>query len=415
MNKLSIIFLLLVTSSLAVEVSINNLDPVPAEAGRVVNVWFKVENPDFQDSETGVRLTIDPQDFLELAEGEPATKNIGILGPGASQIVQYRLFVQDDAFEGLHTIVASVQYDGGSFSKDLTIQVTEKDFKEVDLIVGDVESDPARIKPDDDNVKIDVTILNLGDGRAQAVRTELGALPAGVEASESYSATSLLGNVEADSSAVATFYLDIGRETMPGEYNTNLKVSYKYKPDEEEDAFVFEEKQIPMVLAIKPIPLYEISKVELTPETLTAGDKVTLRMTVTNIGEEEGESVRIKAYIKSEQPFSFDKSSDFIAPSLKPGESGQGTLEFDIDDDANLQKYYLDLEIKSLVNDDVVTSNEKIEVVVANPRPNNPWTAVIIIGSIALIVIAYFVYRAVRQKKPAAKKAKGKYGESYLK
>jgi len=413
MNKYLFMIVLLAAGALAVDVTVNNLDPLPAEAGKVVNVWFKVDNPDLDQTEQNVVLEIDPQDNLELAEGEVATKRVGSLAPGASQIVQYRLFVQDNAFKGSHIIEAMVMFDGGSFKKDLSIEVTDKDYKEVDLTVGDIESEPARIKPDDDNVKIDITILNLGDGRAQGVVAELSALPQGVTTSESYSGTSLLGNIEADGTAVATFYLDIDKETIPKEYQTTIKVSYKYKPDEEENDFVFEEKSIPLRLAIKPIPLYEITDVAITPESLTAGDdNVELKLTIQNVGDEEGESVRVKAFLKSEQPFSFEKSSDFVAPSLEPGESGQATLVFDIDDDAALQDYYLDLEIKNIVNNDVITYNEKILVKVKNPLPNNPWKYVIAGAIVTVVVIVGLAARSRSSRKP--KKAKGKYGESYL-
>jgi len=418
MNKW-MIMMILVSMGLvqAVDVTVNNLDPIPAEAGRAVNVWFKIDNPDIEETEIDVEIEIDPQDDLELAAGEDSTKNVGVLGPGASQIVQFRLFVQDDAFEGSHVIVAKVTTATTSFEKDLSIEVTDKDFKEIDLSVGDVESDPSRIKPDDDNVKLDVTILNLGDGRAQGVRAEIAALPPGVTTSESYSGRALLGNIEPDGQAVATFFLDVDETVAPKEYTTNIEVSYKFKPDEEEDDFIFEEKMIPMQLAIKPIPIYEISEVEMTPEELTAGDeRVKLTLTLTNIGEEEGESVRIKAFLKSEQPFSFDKASDFVAPSLEPGESGQGTFEFDVDDDANLQVYFLDVEIKNIVNDDVITYNEKVSVEVVNPLPDNPFGLVTIGVIVTVIVVAVIIVRGIirKRKKPKAKKISGTYGKNYL-
>jgi len=419
MNKIMLLFALILTLGIvqAVDVTVNNLDPVPAEAGKAVNVWFKVDNPDIENTEVDVEIVIDPQDGLELASGEDDTKKIGVLGPGASQIVQYRLFVQDDAFKGSHVVVAKITTSGTSFSKDLIIEVTDKDFKEIDLTVGDVESDPTRIKPDDDSVKIEVTILNLGDGRAQGVRAELGALPVGVTTSESYSGRALLGNIEPDSQATASFFLDIDKTVIPKEYNTNIEVTYKYKPDEEEDDFVSEQKMIPMRLAIKPIPLYEITKVQMLPEHLTAGDDdVRLTLTLTNIGEEEGESVRIKAFLKSEQPFSFNKASDFIAPSLKPGESGQGTFEFDIDDDANLQTYFLDVEIKNIVNDDIITFNEKVPVKVVNPLPDNPFSLVTIGIIVIVIVVVVMIVRGMlsRRKKPKAKKIEGSQGKSHL-
>jgi len=401
----------------ALEITVSDYDPIPAEAGKAVNVWFNVQNSDYDEAENDVYIKVTPMDGLELSAGEDSEKKIGILPAGNSQIIQFRLFVKDKAFEGANIIEASLRSDKGSFKKDLSIEVTEKDLKEVDINIGDIESDPTRIKPDDDNVKLDVTLQNLGDGTAKGVKAELVDLPVGVSLSESYSGTSLLGNIEADSTGTATFYIDVDETTVPKEHAAAVKLSYKYKPDEDEDDYLFEEKVLPLKLAIKPIPIYNITGIELNPQVLTAGDKdVKIKITIKNIGEEEGESVRLKVYGKTEQPLTFDDSSDFIAPSLKPGEEGQGTLQFNIEDDANLQKYFLDIEIKNIVNDDVLTYNKKVPIDITNPKPNNPWKLVSFFALIVVLVVIYLIVKGLKKKKqkPKAKKVGSSYGKDYL-
>jgi hypothetical protein len=356
-----------------------------------------------------------PLDGLELSAGEDAIKSVGTLESGSSQLVKFRLFVKRDAFEGSHNLnVIEIQGDQRN-TNVLSIEVLEKDFKEVELDIGDIESDPTRIKPDDDNVKFDVTLQNLGDGTAKGVKAELVNLPKGVTLSESYSGTSLLGNIEADSTAVASFYIDVDESTLPKEHLAAIRLSYKFKPDEEKDEFVFEEKMLAVRIAVKPIPLYEITDVRLIPEILTAGDEeIVLTMTLKNVGEEEGESVRIKAFGKTEQPIVFDKSSDFIAPNLKPGEEAQGTLQFDLEDTAPVQKYFIDLQIKNVVNDDVITYDKKLEIEVSNPKPNNPWKLVIPVLIVIVAVVGFMIFRRKGKKKRKVKKASGSYGKSYL-
>jgi len=423
MNKIKTTLILMVLAILcttlvsALDISVNDYDPRPAEAGKAVNVWFKIDNPG-NDAEKDIFVEIVPKDGLKLTSGEPAKRTVGIISARGSQVVQFRLLVEDNAFKGSHVIEARIlRGASAALKRDLTIEVTDKDFKNVNLEVGDVESDPSRIKPDDENVKLKVTIQNLGDGKAQGVKAQLENLPEGVTLSESYSGSSLLGNVEADSTSKATFYIDIDKKTEPKEHEATIRATYKYKPDEEEDDYEFEEVDIPLKIAIKAVPIFNITKAELSQEVLKAGDKdIRLRITVQNIGEEEGESVRIKAYGKTEQPFTFDKSSDFIAPLLEPGDDGQGTLEFKIDDEANLQKYYLDIELKTVVNDDVLTYAEKIPITVSKAKPNNPWKPVSI-G--VILIVAFIVWRVYRKrkskKKPEVKKVESNYGESFLK
>ncbi|MCF7861038.1 COG1361 S-layer family protein [Candidatus Woesearchaeota archaeon] len=419
-NKIICILLMAILSistAYAIDVSVNDYDPKPAEAGKAVNVWFKIQNSG-DDAVSDITLEIIPKDSLRLTTGENALKNIGVLAGRSSQTVQYRMIVNSDAFEGTHNIEARIKKGASAASKtDLSIEVTEKDLKDVNLAIGDIESDPSRIKPGDEDVKLDVVLQNLGDGNAQGVKAEITGLSDGITLSESYSGTSLLGNIEADSMSTATFYLDISESVEPGVHKAYVTVSYKYKPDLEEDDYLFEEKKIPLDIAIKPVPLYNISSVELFPSVLTAGDDdVSLRITVKNIGNEEGEAVRIKVYGKTEQPFRFMESSDFIAPSLGPGEEGQGTFVFDVDDDANLQEYYLDIEIKNVVNNDVLTYSKKIPVSVTNSKPDNPWPLVIAGVVVIAVILVYMFIRKVKgsKQKPRAKKVHTNYGSSVL-
>lgn len=414
----TIVMLISISFVIAIDVTVNDYDPRPAEAGKAVNVWFKVDNPT-NDPEQGVTIEIIPKDGLKLTQGEESKKNIGTLPSKKSEIVQFRLIVDDDAFEGAHVIQALIRKAGETspLKRDLTIEVTDKDFKDISLSVGDIESDPSRIKPDDNNVKLEVTIQNLGDGRAQGVKAELIDLPKGITLSESYSGTSLLGNIEADSTSLATFFIDVEKTVEAKEHRAYIKATYKFKKDEDEDDYTFEEARIPIRLAVKPIPIYEITEIKLIPEVLTAGDQeVKLTISIKNIGQEEGESVRLKVFGKTEQPFDYETTNDFISPSLKPGEIGQGTLEFDIDDDAPVQKYFLDIEIKNIVNEDVITFDEKIPIEVKYPKPNNPWGFVTIgVILIAIFIIVILVRRRKKKKTtPKAKKVDSSYGKSYL-
>jgi len=406
MKKFILLFLLMTTSVFALDVEISDYDPLPAEAGKPVNVWFKVNNPD-DFTVSGFDILVVPKDGLSFTSGEQAQRPLGLFEELSSQTVRYRLLVDDNAFEGSHVVEVRLIKDELVIKKELSIEVTDKDFKDVDLSIGDVDSDPTRIKPGDDDIKIDVMIQNLGDGSARGVRAELMGLPDGMTLTDSYSGSSLVGNIPADGSGVATFYFDVDESVKSGEYSADLDLSYKYKPDEEEEDYLLEDVTLNLKLAIKPVPLYEITKVWQVPAEITAGDReVILTLTVKNVGEETGESVRLKAYGKTEQPLTFDKSSDFIAPSLDPGEEGQATLELKVDDDAALQKYFLDLEIKNIVDEDVLTYDKKVALEVKHAKPDNPWGLVVIGIVIMFIIIVVLIVRGARnRKKRKARKA----------
>jgi len=392
--------MLFVQMATAIDVIVNNYDPQPAEAGKFVNVWFKIDNPTDKKS-FDLEIEIKPKDGLKLSSGEPSKKRVGIIGASSSLTVQFRLRVEDDAIEGSNIVQVNIlQKTGGLLSFDLPIEVIEKERQDVDLEVGLIRSDPTRIKPDDEFVKLDVTLQNLGDTTAKGIQATLKDLPVGVEFSESYSNKELVGNIDADGTKTATFYIDVDESVKPKEYTAKVELSYKYKPDEDEDEYVRETVNLPVRISIKSIPLYNITNIEFTPKELRAGlKKVKMTVTIKNIGEEKGESVRIKVYGKSEQPFDYDVSSNFVAPELKPGDTGQATLEFDIEDDAALQTYLLDFEIKNLVGDDVVTYAKTVSVKVELPRKKSALKSVIIAAVIIGAVSAYIYLRKKKQRK----------------
>ena len=169
---------------------------------------------------------------------------------------------------------------------------------------------------------------------------------------------------------------------------------------------------MPVILSIKATPLYEITDVELSNEELTAGDQgVKLRLTITNVGEEEGDSVRVKVYPKTEHPFDFEVNNNIVAPTLKPGESGQATLEFDVDEDAAVQKYILDLEIKNLVGEDLVLHKKTVAIEVKHELERSPVNlmAVAIIVVVVIVVVMGAVSLLRRRRRKGSRKIKPKF------
>lgn len=380
--------LLLMQSAFALTVSVNDYDPKPAEAGTYVNVWIKVDNQQDELVEY-TTITLIPKDGLTLSNGESNKRDVGSLDYGAYKIEKFKLKVSDDAIEGANSIEIEVDSQRTSFTKELEIEVTEKDKKEVILDVAKIESTPKKIKPGDEDITFDAYLQNIGDTTAKATKAKLINLPKGVTFTDSYSDIALLGNLENDGVSKVTYYLNLEEDVLPGVYDTQLNVSYKYKPYEDEDDYIITSEIFDVELRIKPIPLYEITNVDFNTEGLRAGDKlVPMTITIKNTGYEEGNSIRVKAYEKAEQPFSFKVNNNFVAPSLKPNETAQTTLEFNIDEDAYLQNYTIDIEVKNIVYDDVIVYEKTITVPVELAKKNNP--VMFTVGTGSIMVIGFF-------------------------
>lgn len=389
MKKLALVLmiLLLCAPAFALRVSVLEYDPFPAKAGSFLDLFISFENN--QDKDTGA-LTAEfvPKDSLRLAFGENATKQVGIIPFRKSAVLKYRIEITDDALDGENTFRINVNEQGKTQTfYDLSIEV-ENNFPNIEI--GHIESEPKKILPSTDDVKLTMTILNTGDEDAQNLKASIK-LPPELEFSDSFSDTYLIGNLGENSSSQAVFFIDVPENTAGGSFKAQLVAEYTLKDAAKKD---FVKKTIDFDIAVKPVPKFEITQAVTAPQTLSAGDRgASLKLTVKNVGDADAESVRIKVFQKSEQPFEFEKTFDFIAPTLKPGESGDATLEFRVKDDAALQKYLIDLQVKTFVDDTVITEDEVVELTVLNPLPSGPDPLILFGGALAVVIIVAIAFR----------------------
>lgn len=389
------------TTALAVKVSVLDYDPLPAQAGEFVDVFLSIENN--QEGTSGdVEIELIPKDSLRLAFGQEAVKDIGLIFGNKSSVVKYRLEVTPDAVDGENFFEVIVREEmERDLSFDLSIEVENK---QPSIEIGVVESEPAKLLPDTDDVKISVTLLNTGEGIAENLKTRL-VLPQVLEFSESFSNTGLVGNLAPNSSSTIDFLIDIPQDTPAGVYKVELVAEYTLEHSASSD---FMEKKLYFDIVVKPVPRLKIVSFETTPQILSAGDRaVKLKLVIQNTGEADAESVRVKVFQKSEQPFEFEKIFDFVAPKLEPGEAGEATLEFRVEDNANVQKYLIDLELRSFIDNEVRLEDGVVELNVVNGEKKNPdFLFLGIAGLIGVLVVAAFYWRRLSNARSQTQKKK---------
>ncbi|MEA1965952.1 MAG: COG1361 S-layer family protein [Euryarchaeota archaeon] len=393
-SALTVLVLLAILTALAapaeaLSVKLMKYDPYPANTGEYVTVWIKIENPGLGGPSEDVKLRIVPEYPFSLEPGEIGVEEIGKLSMNDYAMFDFRLRVDDNAIDGKN--ILKVEYmeriDSEWSETELIIEV-ESD--KVDFEIADIDSVPLRLKPGDDDAKIVVMIQNIGDGDAECAKTRI-ILPRGFNASDSYSDIANLGTVAADASSDATFHIDVDESVQPGDQIATIIISYMDKDSDE-----YKEETLDLRIPIKKTPLFEIASSEITPGTITVGDTVTLKMQIENTGSEEGESVRARAMLKSEQPFDFSNGEAFdYVGDLDVGEIGEAVLKFNVGDDATLKTYLLDIEIRCVEDEDVHLFDRKVPVAVANTKPSN--LIPIFIGG-AVLVLLYLGYRFLLPK-----------------
>ena len=344
-----------VSDSAILQIQELKYDPYPAEAGEYMDLWVKIENIGTEEADN-VTCMLLPKYPFSLDPNENATRHIGKL-PGAEEIIlQYKLRVDSNAVEGWNEMEIKCQKENSNnwviHKFDLYVESKIPEFA-----IGSIVSEPTKLFPDSEENKLSIEIQNIGTGDAELVTSEL-ILPEGITPSESYSNMANLGTIKEGESKTAEYYIDIDKNTIPGNYKAKLIIKYK---DFNNNRKEYKNRTLDVNIVVKSLPLFEIENINTTPDKLSQGDKGILRLTIKNVGFEEAKSVSVKIYKQSDQPFDFDEKYDYIG-NLKPNQIGDVIFRFDVDGNANLKTYLLKAEIRYLVDDEVKIVEKQIPI-----------------------------------------------------
>ncbi len=80
---------------------------------------------------------------------------------------------------------------------------------------------------------------------------------------------------------------------------------------------------------------------------------------------------------------------------LEIGEIGEAVLKFEVEDDAALKTYLLDIEIRCVEDEDIHLFDKKVHITVANDKQSN--LVLIFVGGVVLMLL-YVGYRFLLPK-----------------
>lgn len=110
-------------SGSALSVSVLKYEPVPAEIGKYVDVWVKIENSGPGKSED-ISIKMVPEYPLSLDSEANALEIIGILGPKSAAVHKYRLFVDENAKQGVAYFDVQLQKENNGAWVEETFEIT---------------------------------------------------------------------------------------------------------------------------------------------------------------------------------------------------------------------------------------------------------------------------------------------------
>ena len=273
------------------------------------------------------------------------------------------------------------------------------------LGIANIVTNPSAIRPGDDFVEITTYIENSGSKSAKSIEAKLS-IPDGLEHSYSDNNRKWIGSLSSNESKQLSFFINIDENADSEQYALDLDLNYE---DLDNNDYI---KKLSFPLLIKERPNIEVVDVKGDGK---AGSKITLEVTLKNIGTEDAEAVDARVIKQSSQPFSFDLRSNYVG-ELKVGETGKAVFTINIDKEAEQKEHSLKLLIRAKGdsdkgNNDIYTFNRRAIVNVDGKKVNpvvgmvvgvqdNGANKIVGIGIILAIVFAGLaIYKKAQSKK----------------
>lgn len=318
-------------------------DPDPADAGKYIDIRWQIVNT-IGGATDNLKFHLDAGYPFLFEAGDTPDKYLGT-GVGTSEkevyyVLHYKLKVADNALKGTYNVTLGYSTGEGWTNKVFPIYI---DPKRSNFVVGALVTSPEKLIADTDEVKLSVNIDNIGKGNAQNVKVKL-LLPSGFKPTYSYSDEDSIGILEKGMSKTSNFYVDIAEDVAKGEYMAKLNITYRDENDEENR---YRTKTLDLNIPIKPAPHLVIESVTYSPEKIMPGGNADLLVKVKNTGTEKADSVSLRVFKDSSQPFKFSEKSDFIG-KLEPGETGEAVIRLTVENAAVAKKYLLDVELRAI-------------------------------------------------------------------
>lgn len=351
-----------------------NQDPDPAEPGKYVELRWKVVKLG-NNVLKNITYEIEMDYPFSLDPGESSKKNLGNWKGDSKAEEYYTLYykvrVDDDALEDVYKIKLKSNFDNTNSWTiyEYDIRVSEK--KNAKFVLGTLVTDPVKLTSDTVDSELKIELENIGDGNAENVKATL-ILPEGFSPTYSYSDQKNLGTIEEGEGKSAIFYIDIDENVKGGDHASKVIINYKDANDGENE---YKTVELPIVFQVKNKPKFEITNIVTEPAEVFPNMDVLIKLTVKNVGDEEGKSVSLRAFKESSQPFDFQEKSDFIG-KLAPGESGEGMIKLKVEENANPKDYLMDIEIRA-IQDDQVLIQEKTTTLTINEATTDDIDALI--------------------------------------
>lgn len=375
--------ILLLPATSALQADLLNTNPAPATAGEYVEITTRITSESTQESLRNLQVRVQDNQYVN-AISEPRT--YASIRPGDQITSTHRVYLSEQTPEGEINLQLRVETTQATLQFELPLYVRAAS-RNADLRVGQVRTTPQELVPDSTQNELRVTLQNLGEQEAELIRAELELLSEQASASYAYSLEDSLSSLAGGAQDTLTFIIDVeeeARENIPAQ----LQLTYRTREDAQSSPQA-EQATLPLVLPIDNTPYLEVTHQELLTSSEQGSTDNTLRLTITNTGEEEALDARVRLFPDISYPLIFERTSQYLGASIKPGENRSLDVKYEVLSGADVRDYEVAVELESLVSTTRYTQQDTMSIPVSQGSGVGAQTvAWIIIGAITLLALS---------------------------
>jgi hypothetical protein len=312
----------------------------------------------------------------------------GDMQPGSSYVLTYTLSVAPNAEEGVYKYSLELNYESARELQeiDTTVAVNVPIWKG-ELHIQGVLTNPTKVYPDSNEVGVQVTIANSGQGTAKNVQLQL-LLQQPFSPSSSGSDEIFIGNIPPGQTTNANFIIDVAENATYGQYSVTLDQAVGSQ-----------------LVPIGQVPIYVDEKVKfdivsVTPTVVHVGDSGdVISVVVRNAGSVEADSVRVELEVGN---FITGTLTDFLGTMLA-NETKTAFFTVDVDSSAQAGQYIYNLRFDWTQQNNALYDDYSNYITFTIQPPAVPYG--LIIAAIVIVgLIGGFTYMRRRRARAAAQK-----------
>jgi len=384
-------------------VTITDVTPTELHPGDTREVIVTVKNNGGRDARD-IRLSFEGTKNVSLVG--PTVAHINTLNSWCSKKVEIMVHVKEEAPNGVYPVPVTCKWRGYYFDPakgyvatdtiNVSLGISFNVIGKGVINIGDISTDPADIRPGNEDIEIRAFIENSGEAAAKDIEAKL---LCGDKFKPSWSGTdrSYIGRLNSGEKGEAIFHIDIADNVESNTYCIPLQIRYKDTKGGEYEVM----REINIL--VEPKPEFEIVSYYTEPANISAGDGgVKLHVRIRNTGSEKAESVSVRSTGEAEVPFDFDVKSDYVG-NLKPNEEWTAVLKFDVDTDALPKAYQQGIEIRCTGDRDLGDYNvylfDKMIPISVSSNSSGTFSVPGFEGLFALIALFVFFVLFLRRKR----------------